>query len=90
MPISKQRLAELRSQRDEDIDYSDIPELGHEFFENARLVHPPGWQGWELVEMHVAKDVLDWFKSQYGDAYEVHLNSVLRSHMIDCKDVPSE
>ena len=39
--ISKERLAQLDAIRDEDIDYSDIPELDENFWKNAKLVTPP-------------------------------------------------
>ncbi len=38
MPISEERLKAIESIRDEDIDFSDIPELDDAFFENAALV----------------------------------------------------
>ncbi len=37
MAISKKRLAELAKIGDDDIDYSDIPELDDSFWENANL-----------------------------------------------------
>jgi len=38
MPISEERLREIESIKDEDIDFSDISELDDDFFENAALV----------------------------------------------------
>lgn len=38
MPISEERLKEIESIKDEEIDFSDIPELNDEFFENAPMV----------------------------------------------------
>ena len=40
MPISKKRLAEIAAIADEDIDTSDIPEAGEEFFKKAKLTVP--------------------------------------------------
>ena len=40
MPISKERAAEIEAIADEDIDTSDIPEAGEEFFKKAKLVMP--------------------------------------------------
>lgn len=40
MPISKKRLAEIAAIADEDIDTSDIPEAGEEFFKRAKLIIP--------------------------------------------------
>ncbi len=42
MPISKERLAEIAAIADRDIDTSDIPEAGEDFFRKARLVLPEG------------------------------------------------
>jgi hypothetical protein len=40
MPISKKRAAEIAAMADKDIDTSDIPEAGEEFFKNAELRLP--------------------------------------------------
>jgi hypothetical protein len=40
MPISKKRLAEIAAIADADIDTSDIPEAGEEFFKKAKLTVP--------------------------------------------------
>ena len=37
----KSDLRKLDRMKDEDIDYSDIPELDAEFFDTARVVVPP-------------------------------------------------
>jgi superfamily II DNA or RNA helicase len=42
MPISKKRLTEIAAIADEDIDTSDIPEAGEEFFKKAKLIMPGG------------------------------------------------
>ena len=38
----KSDLRRIDRMKDEDIDYSDIPELDAEFFATARVVAPPG------------------------------------------------
>jgi hypothetical protein len=43
MPISEKRLAEIAAIADEDIDTSDIPEAGEEFFKKAKLIAPSGY-----------------------------------------------
>jgi hypothetical protein len=40
MPISKERAAEIAAIADKDIDTSDTPEAGEEFFRNAELRLP--------------------------------------------------
>ena len=59
MPISKKRLAEIEAIPEEEIDYSDIPELGPDFFENARLVLPPRSMNKKTVTLRLDSDVLD-------------------------------
>ena len=39
-PISSKRLEEIKSIKDEDIDYSDIPELDDRFWKNAKVTPP--------------------------------------------------
>jgi hypothetical protein len=40
MSISRKRLEEIQNIPDEEIDTSDIPELGDHFWENAKMVVP--------------------------------------------------
>lgn len=47
--------------RDEDIDYSDIPELDEAFWKNAKLVVPPGKK---QLTVRLDTDVLEWLKGQ--------------------------
>lgn len=77
MTISKERLDELRKLRDEDIDYSDIPELDDSFWENAVLTIPVKKK---VVSLRIDQDVLDWFKAD-GRGYQTRMNAVLRSYM---------
>ena len=80
MSISPQRLAELAAMRDEDIDFSDIPEQGEEFFRNARLVMPPD-DNKKPISIRVDADVLEWFKAQ-GAGHLTRMNAVLRAYML--------
>ena len=66
----------LNEMKDEDIDTSDIPELGDDFFENAEVRLPPK----KSVTMRLDADVLDWFKSQ-GQGYQTRINQLLRKYM---------
>ena len=77
MPISKKRLKEIAKIRDSEIDYSDIAELGPEFWKNAKVVFPPPKKA---VTLRVDIDVLDWFKKG-GKGYQSRMNAVLRSYM---------
>lgn len=62
---------------DKDIDYSDIPELGKDFFRHATLVLP---EPKATVTMRVDRKVLDWFKAQ-GRGYQTRINALLRAYM---------
>ena len=62
---------------DDRIDTSDIPELGEEFFREAKLRVPKGKQS---VSLRVDRDVLDWFKRQ-GKGYQTRINAILRAYV---------
>jgi len=68
----KSDLERVRNMTDEEIDTSDIPPLGDEFFANAKLWVPP-----ETVTLTVDHDVLEWFKAQ-GEEYSLRMNAALR------------
>ncbi|MCB1035011.1 MAG: BrnA antitoxin family protein [Acidobacteria bacterium] len=61
---------------DQEIDYSEIPELDANFFRQAKVVVPPGKQ---QLTIRLDNDVLTWFKSQ-GRGYQSRINAVLRSY----------
>ena len=77
MTISKKRLAEIASIRDEDIDYSDIPELDDNFWANAELKMP---ENKSRITVRIDSDVLTWLKSQ-GAGYQTRMNAILRTYM---------
>jgi len=74
------RLEKLAAMPDEDIDFSDIPEITDEQW--ARRLprhHRPVKQP---VTIRLDADVLGWFKDEAGDApYQTEINRVLRQHM---------
>lgn len=67
--------AELAAMPDEDIDYSDIPELDDDFWENAE-VRTPEKRG---IYIKLDDDVLEWMKAQ-GKGYQTRINAILRSY----------
>ena len=75
MSISKKRAREIKSIKDEDIDYSDIPELDEQFFKNAKLELPPKK---EAISFRVDSDILKWFRA-LGEGYQTRMNAVLRA-----------
>ena len=72
---NKNRRAKVDS---EGIDYSDIPELGSDFWKNAKLIVPALKKS---VSIRIDPDVLAWFKSA-GKGYQSRMNAVLRSYML--------
>lgn len=69
--------AEIAAIKDEDIDFSDIPELDDEFWKNAKVVMPDRTQP---VTLRVKQSVLDAFKSE-GKGYQTRMNAVLESYV---------
>lgn len=67
----------LEKMSDADIDFSDIPELDADFFQNAK-VHMP--QSKKAVSIRLDQDVLAWFRKQ-GRGYQTRMNAVLRTYM---------
>ena len=66
----------LGKRKDSEIDFSDIPELGPDFFKNAVLVLPIVKAA---VSIRVDMNVLDWFKAT-GPGYQTRMNAVLRMY----------
>ena len=64
------------SLRDEDIDYSDIPEQGPDFFAHAIIWPGPKKQ----ITLRVDPDVLTFFRKQ-GKGYQSIMNAVLRRYV---------
>ncbi|MFM0628516.1 BrnA antitoxin family protein [Paraburkholderia xenovorans] len=62
---------------DAQIDTSELPELGDDFFQRAELHVPPK----QAVTMRLDADVLSWFKEQ-GQGYQTRINKLLRAYML--------
>ena len=71
----KSDLAKVDRMRDADIDYSDIPPLGNEFFTKATEAWPPAKQ---QLTIRLDADVLKWLKA-HGRGYQTRINAVLRT-----------
>jgi uncharacterized protein (DUF4415 family) len=63
--------------KDSNIDYSDIPPLGDEFFEKATVEWPPAKQ---QLTIRLDADVLNWLKAN-GKGYQTRINRILRAAM---------
>ena len=73
--------AELAAMKDEDIDFSDIPELDEEFWKNAKVVETDGTTS---VTLRVKTPVLNAFKAS-GKGYQTRMNAVLESYVRSMK-----
>lgn len=68
--------ARVDALKDEDIDYSEIPELDENFFKEAVI-----WPGSkQQITLRLDPDVLQFFKNQ-GKGYQTTINAVLRKYM---------
>jgi len=66
----------IDAMRDEDIDYSDIPKQGPDFFANAIIWPGPKKQ----ITLRIDPDVLIFFR-KHGRGYQSTINAVLRKYM---------
>ncbi|MCY4096318.1 MAG: BrnA antitoxin family protein [Gammaproteobacteria bacterium] len=69
--------SEIRSIRDEDIDFSDIPELDESFWRNAEIVRPDRT---EQITLRIKRSVLEHFRAA-GKGYQTRINQVLESYV---------
>jgi uncharacterized protein (DUF4415 family) len=72
---SRRDWARVDALKDEDIDFSDIPELGEAFFQNANIRLP---ERKVPVCMRLDREVVDWFKAR-GKGYQSRINAVLKA-----------
>jgi uncharacterized protein (DUF4415 family) len=71
----------LDKMTDEEIDFSDCPEITPEQFAKAVVRRGlPVAKNKAQVTLRVDSDVLEWFKSQ-GRGYQTQINSLLRAYM---------
>ena len=78
-PLTDKQKAELEALEtlpDEEIDYSDIPPLGDEFWKNA--VRNPYYKPTKTsTTVRLDSDVLMWLKSK-GKGYQTRINAMLK------------
>jgi uncharacterized protein (DUF4415 family) len=80
----REELRRLAEMPDEDIDFSDIPPLGEDFWKNGvrgKFYRPVKKQ----VTVRLDADVLEWFKAKQGGArgYQTAINAALRKVVED-------
>ena len=68
---------EIAAVKEEDIDFSDIPELDDDFWEQAVIVGPDRT---DQITMRVKHSVLAYFKAP-GRGYQTRINRVLESYV---------
>ena len=68
-------IEELAMLPDDQIDYSDIPELSASFWDKAAIRLP---ENKERLTVRFDADMVKWFRSQ-GRGYQTRMNAVLRS-----------
>ncbi len=73
-PLTPEQIAAVK---DEDIDFSDIPELDEEFWRRAELVESDRT---DRITMRVKRSVLAYFKAP-GKGYQTRMNRVLESYV---------
>lgn len=77
MNIGRKRLNDINLIKEKDIDYSDIPELDKNFWDNAERVYP---RGKKAISIRLDQDIIDFFKHE-GRGYQSKINSVLRTYI---------
>ena len=83
-PMTEERAKEIEAMSDEDIDFSDIPELDEAFFKNAKLVKRQPKT--EAISIRVDTDTLEWFRATAKNnpeirGYQTLINDVLRTYV---------
>ncbi len=72
-------LERIDAMGDSDIDTSDIPPLGEDFFNKATLRKP---ERKISITLRVDREVVAWFKSR-GKGYQSLMNAVLKAYAKD-------
>ena len=77
----EERHRKLVNMSDEDIDYSDIPEIDVELFQNAELVQRKPTT--EKISIRIDTEVLNWFRDHASEdkGYQTFINDVLRTYV---------
>jgi uncharacterized protein (DUF4415 family) len=68
---------ELAKRPESEIDYSDIPELGPDFWENAKVTPP---RAKPVVSLRLPEDVIAFFKSEDPKGYTQRMAAVLKAY----------
>lgn len=71
-------LDELAALPDDEIDTSDIPELGPDFWENAKII-PPRTR--EQISLRLPSHVIAHFKHKFPKGYTSQMAAVLEAYV---------
>lgn len=77
-------LAKLDALRDEDIDFSDLPEVTPAMFAKAIVRRGLKPRTKAQLTLRLDSDVLEWFRQQ-GPGYQTRINALLRAYMEEHK-----
>ncbi len=69
--------AQIAATKDENIDFSEIPELDESFWQQAKLIEPDLT---EQITLRVKRSVLTYFRAS-GKGYQTRINRVLESYV---------
>lgn len=86
IPSLEEQLAYLESVKDEDIDFSDIPEIKSLKGAITGKFYVPAQ---EQVNMQIDTDILEWFKS-HSPKYQAAINQALREYITAKMSLPSK
>jgi uncharacterized protein (DUF4415 family) len=79
IPSIEEQMANMKQKEDEEIDFSDIPEiLDWTGFVRGKFYRPVKKQ----VSLRIDADVLEWFKQRHPK-YQSAINSALRQYIQD-------
>ena len=76
--MTREEKARFDALKDEDIDYSDIPELDAAFWANAEIEQPAQKP---QVTMRVDEETLEFFKGDNPKGYTARMASVLKAYV---------
>jgi uncharacterized protein (DUF4415 family) len=82
--LTEEQEAKLANLSDENIDYSDIPELDDDFWNNGKFLTPDMTQPVTLI---VKQSVLQYFQANNNKDYQSRMNAVLESYVLAQKNL---
>ena len=74
----------LDAMQDEDIDFSDIPEVTPEQFAKAIVKRGLKSRTKTQLTLRLDSDVIEWYKQQ-GRGWQTQMNALLRAYMEECE-----